>query len=215
MKTLTAIFIVAAQLAGATKIKNWTFEYSGNKLPNKANMALRGKPGFCTVKDGILEINTIGSDQGVYYTRYFNGKKLILNSDWGYTVEFRVKILDSDNNSGTSAIHIDAEDGRKEVKRFWGINFYRDKNSNFAQLQGEKFSSPIAIDDDFHVYRVVVKDETAILYIDRIKACSIKMTERINTNQLRFGDMTGKADGKWQLDYLKVYTKNAVVPTDR
>jgi len=218
IKRLTCIIavIIISQMpwSNGQEIKDWTYKYEGDKLPNKAGFAKRGKFVIAeNSKEGILHISSIDSNKGAFYYFYVRKQdKVFLNSDTGYTIEFKAKLIKTDSKKYSSSIHIGAEDGRKDVKKFWGINLYTGNDSNYIVLTGISNITPIAIGEDFHTYRITVKDDQVTLYIDGTLACSVKVSKRISTNQLRFGDLTGKADGDWKLDYLRIYTQGAVAP---
>lgn len=212
---VVVIFACGISLLNGAEIKDWTFKYEGEKLPNKVGFALNGKPVIAKInKSGVFHLSSIDSNAGVFYYRYMRKQdNRLINSDTGYTLELRAKVIKTDSDENSAAIHIDAEDGREDVKKFWGLNLYRGRDSSYALLSGATSATPVAIGDDFHIYRITVKGDQVNLYIDGTFACGVKVSTKTSTNQLRFGDLTGKADGEWEIDYLRVYTKGAVAPS--
>ena len=198
----------------AEKIDKWSFQYEGQKTPDKKGFARYGKALIAdSDKDGIFHFSTIGSDKGAFYYQYVRNKnRVFLNSDVGYTIEFKLKVIKTDVKKNASAIHFDAEDGRGEVKNYWGLNFYAGDKTNYVALSGGGSATPVALNDDFHIYRITVKGENVALYIDGTLACGVKASKKTSTNQFRFGDLTGKADGEFKLDYIRIFTKGAVAP---
>lgn len=207
---LTLLLIALGTLVMAEETPEWTFTYKADKLPDKSGIAQYGAKTYGKLQQDKLCMSSLNSDKAFYYM--LSSSKVGLNSETGYTIEFKAKIINTDQAANTSAIHIDAEDGRKEVKAFWGLNFYRGKDSNYVVFHGSKAASPIAIGNDFHTYRITVKDKSVTLYIDNIKAADSNVSDKVSTDRLRFGDLTEAADGEWCLEYLKICNKGAIAP---
>lgn len=213
--TAITVVLISSVTSVMADISKWTLSYEANKLPNQFGFAKNGNPTTAEIiEPGIFHLNTIDTNAGAYYYRYVRPsvETVGLNSDTGYTVEMRAKLIKADVEGDESAAHIDAEDGREDVKKFWGLNLYSKKNTNYAVLRGASVGSPVAIGDDFHVFRITVAGEMATLYLDGVEKYSVKLRTNVNTNQVRFGDLTGKADADWQIDYIRIYNEGAVVP---
>ncbi len=214
LAVVTGLLVSCVNLSMAD-ISKWTLSYEGNKLPNQFGFAKNGNPNVAEIiEPGIFHLNTIDSNTGAYYYRYVRpGTEAIgLNSDTGYTIEMRAKLIKADVDGDESAAHIDAEDGRGNVKKFWGLNLCSKKKTNYAILHGASVGNPVAIGTDFHVFRITVQGKIATLYVDKVEKESVKLRTNVNTNQVRFGDLTGKADADWQIDYIRIYNEGAVVP---
>lgn len=174
----SAIFALAIH---AEKIDKWSFQYDGRKTPDKKGFANYGKALIAdSGKDGIFHFSTIDSDKGAFYYQYVRStNRIFLDSDVGYTIEFKLKVIKTDVKKNVSAIHFDAEDGRGEVKNYWGLNFYTGDKTNYVALSGAEKATPVALDDDFHTYRITVKGESVTLYIDGTLACAVKASKKL------------------------------------
>ncbi len=155
------------------------------------------------IEPDILHINTIGTDQGTYFYKYIYDWKL--DSEKGYTVEMRAKLNKVDVTGYESAAHLDVEDSSKSVSKYWELGLItQNDGQNYAVLAGKTRGKAVAIGKEFHVFKIEVKGNQATLFVDGQKQYSVDMRDNVNTNQIRFGDLTNKADADWEVDYIRI-----------
>ncbi len=155
------------------------------------------------IEPDILRINTLGTDEGTYFYKYVYEWKL--DSEKGYTVELKAKLNDADVAGYESAAHLDLEDSSKNISKYWEISLIKLKDGkHYVVLAGKSRGKPVEIGTKFHVFRIEVKGNKATLFVDDEKQYSVELRDNVNTNQIRFGDLTGKADADWEIDYIRL-----------
>ncbi len=155
------------------------------------------------IEPDILHMNTIGTDQGTYFYKYIYDWKL--DSEKGYTVEMRAKLNKVDVAGYESAAHLDVEDSSRKISKYWEISLIKLKDGkHYAVLAGKTRGKAVAIGKKFHVFKIEVKGNQATLFVDGQKQYSVEMRDNVNTNQIRFGDLTNKADADWEVDYIRI-----------
>ena len=211
---LTSGASVSSQADGL-KEKKWFMTYKGDREPDirGAIVYSDGKTDHFAraysegkmeiVEPDILRINTLGTDKGTYFYKYTY--EWNLDSDKGYEVEIKAKLNDADVVGYESAAHLDVEDSSKKTSGYWELSLIKlEDGKHYAVLAGKSRGKPLAIGKEFHVFRIEIKGRQATLFMDEEKQYSVELRDDVNTNQIRFGDLTNKADADWEIDYIKI-----------
>lgn len=225
MKNVVIVIgMMCVLLGGLSAQATWTMQYDATILPDTSGAIVYddgttssfSKPYAPTTAEilspDIFHLSTLGSDNGGYYIKYIGDTdRFQANGEVGYVVEMRAKLRSTDESGFTSAALLDCEDGRRDVQASWNLALSTESDGkNYARLSGE-YGTPktnsVEIGTDFHIFKVAVQaggdtGYTATLYIDNQLIGSVQTEDNNEIHQLRFGDLTGSADGDWDVDYI-------------
>ncbi len=151
-----------------------------------------------SINNHPLECNGLGSG------------RMYLDSEKGYTIEWRIKWLATDTDGVASYACIYA--GPQE-NNWWMVRVYLDSSKVYADLYN---ADRVVIDEDptntdFHKIRVTVTGGMAYMYVDDnpTPVASRPLLSQV-VLPLTFGDLTNTADGRYRVDYVYAYDDGAV-----
>jgi len=206
---LTSMFIVLLDIVPTPvtgqAFSSWEVFYPANKLPNESEPPWKleetfvDDTGIATVSDGILTLNTLSENAYWMYRRDWGASNNV-----GITIEARVKIEVADPSYYGMAIFF--ADGVYQS----GLFFFEDK----VRLH----SKPYAMNtkDAFHTYRILMKGNKIMLYVDGTFAVEDTVSSGNPYNYIRFGDIEAwppplRGYGIAQWDYVAYTTKGDFV----
>ena len=210
---------------------DWTWGYEANLLPNTAGaiesplgspaaVFTRNGNAFTSewVNGGVYQASTIDTNGTTTYHTPSSSSLTSLNSDRGYTFEWRARVDSIDAVEVGNSIALGVDEARLGVNRFWILSFLKNSEGQYrASLQGNQsvatVSSPITA-GVFNSYRVTVKQNTATLYVNNSHVGRVSSLRNLGTNRIEFGDFTGSADSAFAVDYLRVYHGAAIAPVE-
>lgn len=191
-----------------TAINPWTKITDMSVLPSADGWT----PGFtdegrdASVASGILTINTL--TQGTA-TGYYHIANPGLISAMGYTIEAKIKVIDTEGASMQSAC-IRLYESTVQLN-------YLFLNKTSVKITGTAISYNMDTTDVFHVYRIVVLGTVIQLYVDGdLKITDTCATTATAVSDILFGDLsaTNGVNANTQWDYVKYYTGGAFAPED-
>ncbi len=174
----------------------WTVKYDADTLPGKAYPYWRGWPGPNTsreLEDGVLRIVDGDSKKG---TLHCYSQAWFADPQHGAVFEARVKVIANDDRSGVALV---GADGKHEV----GITLYPDR----VDVGRPPVSYAMSTTDDFHVYRLAIRNDDYHLWIDGKLAVEGvgKHTHEAHRgrNVIMFGSISSKARSEALWDYVR------------
>ena len=208
-------------------LEPWTMQYDAtNQKPSDSGALIfsdgttdtgtaGGYQQYATAGATTLAIDTIDKNKECSYDIATDAGNMDLNSTDGYTVEWRIKLIDSDtttaNNSATFVCSPD-------VNERWTVTVVKHDGKVWADQENRADGNETEIDadannPDFHTFRVTVADSNATLYVDGVYVS--KSTIRSSSGApLRFGDTTGTSDANFVIDYVYAYDGGAIGPKE-
>ena len=211
---------------------NWTWAYEANLLPDSLSSPIEYPPGTPWasfyqegnsltseyVSGGEYNASTIDTNSGTTFWTPSSGPFTHLNSDRGYTLEWRAKINQIDTTGLANSIALGVDEGRPGVDRFWVLTHDKDASGQYrVRLVGDPGSPNVAGNIStgvFNKYRVTVKNSAAALYLNDGLVGTISNLRNLSTNRVEFGDFTGAADASFAMDYLRLYDGAALAPVE-
>lgn len=136
---------------------------------------------------------------------------LYMKAATGYTVEWRVKVIDIDTENAGGAVSVFASDAPntgwimnivKHDGKFWV------KNANDGV---EKLLDADVAKSTFHTIRMVIGNGKSTILADGELVSSADLNH-YGLNKFEWGDMTGAADSIFVTEHLRFYSGGAVVP---
>lgn len=222
---LTAMGATAAR--GAV---DWTASYEAGVVPQAADSisynsgntgsfaSIAGPAVAASVTDDKFLFSTIGGGSlAAFYTTSSANADIELNSDIGYTFEWRVRMISASAPGVNNAAALQVDEDRSGVDRFWNLEMYRDEADAYyvtlSNTTGESVVAPINL-GEFYTYRVTVTAGGATLYINDnpLATGSIGSFRALATNNIRFGDLAGPENAEFETDYLRIFDGGAVAP---
>lgn len=206
---------------------DWSVVYDATSLPNTAGSIhySNGTTGSFGTAGNIANLNTQIIDGNVlsfdtknsgWYTLATNQDRFFINTDTGYTVEYRARLLSAYTNETSrnfnSAGLLDMNDGRSGINKFWSLGFGADYESGelFVHLSGGKW---IYIGSDWITYTVTVQGNTATLYMDGVSVDSVNLQGTATGEVSRWGNLRGATIGAhFEVESLKIYDQGAIPP---
>ncbi len=135
--------------------------------------------------------------------------RMYLDTNKGYTVEWRVKFLDTEGGLG-NYMCIDAS---PQANKWWLLTIQEQSGKVYAKFYG---GGSCVLDADssntsYHKLRVSVTSSNAVLYIDDnpTPAIGVGFMSQVIL-PLRFGDYTNGPDAKYDIDYVYAYDGGAL-----
>jgi hypothetical protein len=136
------------------------------------------------------------------------------------TLECRLRMEETINRIeppgfNASAITIQVAETVSEDPGLYVLGFYTDleDQKNYVILEGQDKTVPVEIGRDFHVFRVVARDNAITLYVDGERAGEIQPRKGIVQPGIRFGNLRGSDHtGLAVLDYLRLSLSEAIAP---
>lgn len=221
-----AAMLSAAAAQGAI---NWTVSYEADVTPEAASsisyslggtdsFSQSGAAGTSSATGGIYSFSTLGGNNGAFFHTPTESVKVSLNSDTGYTVEWRARITGADTPGIMNAAAIQVDEGRAGIDRFWDLELINsDGAGGFDVVLTNTIGNYVAATIDntnFHTYRVTVLSTGATLYIDDnpTPIGTLATFRALGTNNFRFGDFSGGEDAAFETDYIRIFDGGAVAP---
>jgi len=229
MKTtlLLVAMVLSLHLGQAADPSSWPISYQGNVEPaEEGSVTINGekkgsfekpvKPNYrAEVGDSGLELEFNGSGT-------FTLEDLGIPVDFseGFTLECRFRLEETVNQlsppaNNASAMIIQASESVGTNRGMWILGFYTDIDDakNYVVLEGNKSTKPFEIGKDFHVFRVTVKDNEVVLYVDNELVGHVSPRKGASSSGVRFGNLRGSDHkGSAVMDYLKIDPQSALVP---
>ena len=134
-----------------------------------------------------------------------SSSRMYLDTNKGYTVEWRVKFLDTEGGAG-NYMCIDAS---PQANKWWLLTIQESYGKVYAKFYGR--SETYLLDSDsnntsYHKLRVSVTSGGAALYVDDNPTSVLGTPFKSQTIlPLRFGDFTNGPDAKYDIDYIYAY----------
>jgi hypothetical protein len=211
---------------------NWTWVYEGNQLPDSPSNPIEfppGTPGASFIQEGnwltsesisggVYNASTVDSNGATTFWTPSSSAFTNLNSDRGYTLEWRVKVDQIDSTAVANPITLGVDEGRAGFDRFWVMSHHKDASGQYwARLQGDLNAASVTTQitpGAFNKYRVTVKHNTATLFMNDVSVGSVTSLRNASTNRVEFGDFTGTADASFAVDYVRLYDGSALRPIE-
>ena len=233
---LSAAVVAALGVTTYGAPATWDWYYDANVTPNISGSveSPQGTPQSSfspylatpsgSAGGGLYSASTLGTDSGAGWQYPVGASNLsYFNSSTGYTVEWKLKIDEIENDyaadpgtGGLGSIGMEMEDGSSSVNEWFFLSFLREGSQYKAYLMGGNMNiAAIANIDNtsFHTYRVTVLGTTAKLYVDGNLAGSVTDPRTdVPTDVLRWSDSTGANDASYTVDYLYVTGQGAFAP---
>jgi len=138
----------------------------------------------------------------------------------GFTLECRLRLEETVNQlnppaNNASAMIIQASESVGTNRGMWVLGFYTDIEDakNYVVLEGSQSTKPFEIGKDFHVFRVTVKDNEVVLYVDNELIGHVPPRKGASSSGVRFGNLRcSDHKGSAVMDYLKIDPKSSRVP---
>ena len=211
----------------------WTLVYDADYLPD-ASEAIQYGDGTTDafselmdpenlnmeIRNGVLGIDSTAVGRLIIDAA--QESRFLMNSDSGYTVEFRVRLIETRNATGTpdelqaAALQLnDGRPGEQHTVHFGLFTWPPESGRNWAQLRGGSRTPAIPIENDFVVFTITVENGEVTLYIDGMEVGSVPTWNVVERPQIWLGDI-GAPDhtAHFEVDYLKIYDGGAVAPRD-
>jgi hypothetical protein len=169
---------------------------------------------------GVLRIDS--SNRGVVGIDVNQPGRLLLNSDVGYTAEFRVRLIRSVNITGDSlnlnGACLQLNDGRDDEMHnvHLGLFTHPTTGENWARVRGGTLSPAIRIGEDFHTFTFVVTASETTLYVDGYQAATVSRWLAIHRPEVWLGTFQTNSNhiANFEVAYLKLYDGGAVHPVN-
>lgn len=169
---------------------------------------------------GIYTATTINSNGGGWFDFPSNHLLANLKASTGYTVEFRFRLNELDEEEGTAgpgSFGLVVEDGETGVTKWWNLGTVRNGSQYEVVLRGANMGNAVrtTIDNNYHTYRLTALGNTITLYMDDNPTPVGSITDPrtdIPDNLVQFGDFTGAGDASFNVDYLRVTDDGAFAP---
>jgi len=214
---------------------NWTAVYDASALPlapTAVNYSDGTSGAFLPVLDdpenmnaslgnGVLKIDS--SNRGVVGIDVNQPGRLLLNSDVGYTAEFRVRLIrsvnlttDPLNLNGASMQLNDGRDGQQHTVHL-GLFTHPTTGENWARVRGGTFSPSFRIGQDFHTFTFVVTATQTTVYVDGYLAATVSRWSVVHRPEVWLGTLQTNSNhtASFEVDYLKLYDGAAVHPINK
>ncbi len=212
---------------------DWTLVYDADELP--------GNPGAIQYSDGTSDAFTellnpenlnmelrnglLGIDStavGRLIIDAGQDSRFLLNSDSGYTAEFRARLIETRNTTDTpdelQAAALQLNDGRSGEEHTVHLGLFTwppESGRNWAQLRGGARTPAIPIGDDFNIYTVTVAGGEVTLYFNGAEVATVPTWNVVERPQVWLGDLgAGGHTGHFEVDSLRIYDGGAVAPKD-
>ncbi len=194
---------------GVTPEGNMVFDsFARTGVPTPSLGTYDGSTGYVGGSGGgILNLTIAASGSTFSFD-----EAVTVNKAVGYTVEFRVKALESNDSSGGSPregliIALGASDGT-------GSTLQIGTDRIVTSFSGSGLVTAKDNKSDFVTYRMVAEggSSTWSLYRDGALLFSSINFSSWTANTLSFGDMSGAGIGHHQLDYLRIDTTGGYLP---
>jgi len=234
---LSAAVVAGLGVSAAQGAMVWDWKYDASVTPDVSGSVTKddgtpwssfspylGTPSG-SASGGLYNASTLGTNAGAGWSYpVSSGQLAYFNSDTGYTVEWKMRIneIDEDYNGGLNAngglgsIGMELEDGRSGVNRWYFLSFLRDGSQYKAYFQGGNMNTAAIANIDntsFHTYRVTVLGSTGTLYLDGSLVGTVTDPRTdIASDQLRWSDSTGANDASYTVDYLYATGQGAFAP---
>lgn len=233
-----------AQAVTYTQQIDWTMVYNANVLPHEAGAinysnsqtgpwgdyygganpldtaTAISRLGLSIVDDEYLGFDTTGAAWATLSNAQVD--QFFLNTDIGYTVEYRVRVLSAYNTQTSNRANnpagggIDMNDGRAGINAFWQFGFGEDVDNpgqTFVQLRGAAGTPIVHIDDRWITYTILAQGSTVTYYMDGVEMYSATLRTNVADTGIRWGNLSGSALGvEMEVDYVKVYDQGAIAP---
>jgi hypothetical protein len=200
----------AFYLPAAVNSVTWEGMYEADVLPTDAGWGegISNANSCAAVADGVLTIDSMGTDRAPYWKR----TDVALDFETGISVEFRLKFDEREANVSNSACTFLISNSTYMMFFEFGsdrVNLYY-VNSNGAEVLYNSYG--MITTDGFHTYRLTAKAgiDNLRFYVDNTQVFTGTLQTMANpTPLLYFGDVTGGADAKYELDYLRWTSQGA------
>lgn len=210
----------------------WSVVYDASVLPGDTNalqyIGTNGAFGEVNahnlnaeLRDGVLAINSV--DGGRFTISANQPGLLVLDSDNGYTAEFRTRLIRTVNTitpaapMNLNASILQLNDGRPGVMStvHLGLFTHPGNGLNYAQIRAGAFSPAIEIGTEFQIFTFVVTSGGVSVYVNGYHLANLPPWVVVERPEVWIGDITGPTHiGHFEIDYLKVYDGGAVHPVD-
>ncbi len=192
------------------------YKFEMDLTPDLADVDANGIPDFSVsggggiVTDGILYV---ASGSGTYYNSAGAGQPWPGNFDsaTGYTIEFRVKILEDLGSAAGNAMSVTASPIDTNAWAFLGVGA---EGQSWSEAGGWLPLGENDNTDDFHVFRVAQKpgvNEYSVWRDGVLIARDLGSGYTYAVDRLLFGDIGGNWDGAYEMDYLR-FTPGGYTP---
>jgi hypothetical protein len=170
------------------------------------------------VRDGVLSIDSVNG--GRFVIPAGQGDRFLLNTDVGYTVEYRARLIKTVNNT-TTALNLNAaalqlNDGRPGVMHtvHLGLVTHPWNGLNYAQARGSSLGPAVPIGTEFHTYTFVATASSTAFYFDGYFVADLPRWQAVTgREEIWLGDITNTThNGNFEVDYLKIYDGGAIHP---
>lgn len=222
--------VLALGVSAAQGAVAWTASYEADVLPQADDSISYGSGGtgsFASVAgpamtasvgdDKFLFSTMNGGSLAAFYTTSVANGDINLDSDIGYTFEWRVRMINASAPGINNAAALQVDEDRVGINRFWNLEMYRDGDDLYyvvlTNTIGDNVIAPIN-QGEFYIYRVAVTQSGATLYINDNSTAvgSIGSFRELATNNIRFGDLAGAENAEFETDYLRIFNGGAVAP---
>jgi hypothetical protein len=204
-----SIVCSAGAFATTSASDTWEGRYECDALPTQDGWVAKfaGADGYAKVNQGILSIDTLGSNQFPYWF-----KELKLDVTRGVSVEWRVRIKQTEPGDIASAtvLGVRSISGDK-------LNDFVGMSIGEAAIHCQGLDVKMDAADGFHVYRLTLDLNGYKLYVDNkptpVASGPLKPAEGSNPDRgIQFGDHSAEPDAAYEIDYIRWTTAGAFVP---
>jgi hypothetical protein len=197
--------------AVATRSSNsWEGAYEANVLPNSTGWMLgnANSNNYAAISGGVLTINSMGTNTAPYWKR----TDVAFDFNNGVSLEFQLKFDEREASVSYSSCNFQISNLNYTAYIELGTDRINVSYLNANGVEVLYGSYSMNTSDTFHTYRLTARtgSNNLNLYIDNDVTPVITGTLCPITNGtsiLSFGDGTGAADAKYELDYLRWTTQ--------
>lgn len=174
------------------------------------------------LRDGLLAIDS--ENRGIFAIDAGQEDRFLLNTDTGYTAEFRARLIETTNLTSDpwnpNGASLQLNDGRPgdEARHtvHLGLFTHPVTGRNYARVRAGAFSPGVEIGRDFHTYTFVATADGVSFYFDGLLVADLPRWAVVVRPEVWLGTLQSGANhvGHFEVDYLKIYDGGAVHPVD-
>jgi len=170
---------------------------------------------YYSVDGDYLNIKTMNSNQWCPFAEMYGAGHININSTSGYTVEWRVKLLDADTSTSNAAC---AMGGSPQTNTAWYATLIKHDGKIWADQYYRTNGNEVVVDNDannpdFHTLRVTVDDSNATFYVDGAYVSSAPLYSGA-AGYISFGDLTGTPDANSLTEHFYIYDGGGITPKE-
>lgn len=219
-----------------TETFEWTAVYDGSALPLDASSiqyADGTTGGFhgalddpenlnAALRNGVLAIDS--ENRGVFAIDAGQEGRFLLNTDIGYTAEFRARLIETVNLTSDlwniNGANLQLNDGRMGTENrhtvHLGMFTHPTTGENYARVRAGALSPAVRIGREFHTYTFVTTSDGVSFYFDGYLVAELPRWAVVERPEVWLGNFQsgGNHVAHFEVDYLKVYDGGAIHPVD-